>query len=196
MRVRKNKNTKADASPGSDAQLSAESNIGIIGTKSRFSAVRLRTVLLILAVIFAVVLIAWFTLGSRDETNNDDKELPTEATLLDSELQRVKAEEPAKSASTKERAAYYDKTFLIQYEKRDYRAATTTFKERIAISQDGIDYNLCYWAVLAYKNIGDRAGAIGALDVMQKAVPPDDQENGFFAQNVYDLIERTRKDLQ
>ncbi len=104
---------------------------------------------------------------------------------------------PAASASTTEKANYYDALRNAYASAENYQKATESFKTREALTTEGLDYADYFLVATYYDKIDDKAAGLAALDKAEKVIPAaNDPENGYMRPELIEKINYVRQQLQ
>jgi len=123
-------------------------------------------------------------------------QLTGEAQALRDRADAIEAKAPAGNAPLNDKLAYYDQLAQAKRISGDHTGSVAAFEERVKLSDKDLDYMDYLHVALSYQTLDKRAESLRALDQVEKLLPPDDFDSGFFRVDIEEDIIRMRKELQ
>ena len=147
--------------------------------------------------IAVAIMILFLLMRTTTKSLSVEKVIPaqSEAQAAASQLAEAKAKQPAASASTADKAAYYDKLMFVSANDGDYKDAVAAFKQKEALGGSVMTYMNYYDVAQYYHQLKDNADALTALDGAEQLLPAqDDPTTGYVRADTLSAIATLRQE--
>lgn len=171
-------------------QQSSSTGDGAAKTRRLFRLRRTTWLILSAVVLVAVAAAGYYYRSDHSATSDGPKiQLKSESQALNEEVNQLKSQAPASSASKEKKLKYYDDLFWAQTNAEAYTSAIKTYEARVALSTSGLEYTEYLSAARNYCQVKNKDAAREALASARSALPAhDDPDNGYTRAGVLDTI--------
>lgn len=129
-----------------------------------------RAAVLLLLVIVLGLAAAVISKHSNSQLPKGATQIPMGQQYIQNQISGLKKNKPADSASLASQLSYYDTLMTTEASSGDYKGAVATYETRTRLSSEGISALQYFRVAQWYQQVGDKQGALGALNKSQTLV--------------------------